>query len=80
MFARVERGEIAATLFGTTTHHADTKILSDLSDASTRLRAELGDVVFERCAADGAAMELADAVRYSHLQISLWHAASSSTS
>ena len=66
-FARIQRPDIAATLFGTVT-----RFNAAISGFRTEpLRTALGDAVFKQCAAIGAAMEPAEAARYARDQIRL---------
>ena len=66
-FHRLERSDIAATLYGSATQLGTTMF----TFRPDRLRAALGEDTFERCAATGAAMERAEAVRYARTQIQL---------
>jgi hypothetical protein len=67
-FDRLERPEIAATLYGITAHISAREpgirrtVLGHLRDA-------VGDDAFERCVTAGAAMEPAEAVQYAREQI-----------
>ena len=70
-FDRFERPEIAATIYGTSTHLGSTSMVVNLSGVVDHLRTVLGDAVFEQCVAAGAAMELGDAVRFARQQIQL---------
>ena len=70
-FDRREQPEIAATVYGTSAHHASTILVINLPGALTHLRAVLGKAVFEDCVAAGAAMEPAEAVQYARHQIQL---------
>ncbi len=70
-FDRFEQPEIAATVYGTTTHHASTANVADLPAVVDHLRTVLGGDRFGECVATGASMELADAVRYARAQIQL---------
>ena len=66
-FRSFELPEIAATLHGAATQFSTTM----RGFHPDRLRAVLGDVAFERCAAVGAAMDPAEAVHYARTQIRL---------
>ena len=68
-FDRVEQPEIAATIYGTSAHHANINIVINLPAVLDHLGAVLGDTVFGRCVATGAAMEPGDAVHYARAQI-----------
>ncbi len=72
-FDRHGQLEIAATLYGTTTLYTSTVMVSDWPERIEQLRTALGEARFDECAAVGAAMELADAVRYArqHIQLTL---------
>ena len=72
-FDRFERPEIAATIYGASTRQASIGLVPHLPDVVAHLRSVLGEVTFDTCVAAGAAMEIAEAVRYAHEQI---HAAS----
>ena len=67
-FDRVERPEIAATLYGTTARHPS---LVNRPGVVDHLRSVLGETVFDECVAVGAARALAEAVRYARHQIHL---------
>jgi tetratricopeptide (TPR) repeat protein len=67
-FDRLERPEIAATLYGITTH-ISAREPGIRRSVLGRMREALGDAAFERCVAAGAAMEPADAVQYAREQI-----------
>jgi tetratricopeptide (TPR) repeat protein len=69
LFERIERPEVAATIYGTSTHDASNSKVVNRPGAVGRLQATLGDIVFDQCVAVGAAMERADAVRYARDQI-----------
>ena len=69
VFDRIQRPEIAATLYGTTTHHGSTRLVINLPGVVEHLRAVLGQTMFEDRVAVGAAMEPGDAVRYARQQI-----------
>ena len=64
-FERLERPEIAATVYGASTHYSSSIIsVVDLANVVDHLRSRLGDTGFDECVANGVAMELADAVQY----------------
>jgi hypothetical protein len=66
---RIERPEIAATVYGTTTGHPAIDWEPNLPDAVDHLRSVLGETAFDDCVATGAAMEFGDAVQYARQQI-----------
>ena len=68
LFDRLDRPDIAATIYGTT-HHAGIALVIGLPEALDHLRATLGDAAFEDCVATGAAMDPGEAVRYVRAQI-----------
>ena len=70
-FDRIERPELAATVYGASTHYGIITMVINESPALNHLRSVLGASVFDDCVATGAAMEPADAVRYAHEQIQL---------
>ena len=65
------RHEIAATIYGNTTSYASTIGVIDLLGVVDHLRSALGSKRFDECVAAGAAMELADSVRYARLEIQI---------
>ena len=67
----IDRPEIAATLYGITTHHPAASIDPGLVAAVKHVRNILNTDTFDRCVATGADMETAEAVRYVHAQIEL---------
>jgi tetratricopeptide (TPR) repeat protein len=69
VFNRIERQQVAATLYGTTTH-MNTNIVGKRTLVG-HLRSVLGPAAFARCNSTGAAMEPADAVGYARQQIRL---------
>jgi len=71
VFERMERPEVAATIYGTSTHDASMARVVNRPSAVARLQAVLGDIVFGQCVALGAAMERADAVQYARDQIQI---------
>ncbi len=78
-FDRLDRPDPAATLYGAATNNPTDLSLYVLGLPALvdHLRAALGDAAFERCAATGAAMDLADAVAYArhHIQLARRQAA-----
>ena len=68
LFDRLDRPDIAATIYGTT-HHAGIALVIGLPEVLDHLRATLGDAAFDGCVAAGAAMEPGEAVRYVRAQI-----------
>ena len=70
-FDRIERPELAATLYGACTHHSNIVIVADLPASLEHLHTKRGEPRFDECVAAGAAMELAEAVRYARHQIAL---------
>ena len=63
-FDRFERPEIAATIYGASTHQASISLVPHLPDVVTHLQSVLGGTTFDRCVAAGAALPIAEAVRY----------------
>jgi predicted ATPase len=71
-FDRFDRPDVAATLYGaSTTNQAIVQYVVDLPAVVDHLRSVLGDAGFDRCAATGGAMDLADAVAYARRHIEL---------
>ena len=68
-FHRDEQPEVAATLYGASTHQPFAAAAGDFPAAVDHLRAVLGDTVFNQYAATGAAMEPGDVVAYAHHHI-----------
>ena len=68
-FDRAEQPQVAATLYGATTHQPAAATDGDLPAAIDHLRAVLGDTVFNQYTAAGAAMEPGDVVAYAHHHI-----------
>ena len=68
-FDRAEQPQVAATLYGATTHQPVAATAGDLPVVVDHLRAVLGDTVFNQCAATGAAMEPGEIVAYAHHHI-----------
>jgi hypothetical protein len=69
-FNHIERPEIAATLYGTTTR-ISANVPGIRPSALARVRSALGEALFQHLAAIGAEMEPAAAVQYAHHQIQL---------
>jgi tetratricopeptide (TPR) repeat protein len=69
-FDHVNQFVIAATLYGAEARYGRVPV-PGLPDVVEHLRTELGTPGFDDCIAAGAAMELADAVRYARRQIRL---------
>jgi hypothetical protein len=70
-FDRIDRPDVAATLYGASTHQAIAQNIVDLPAAVDRLRTTLGHTAFDQCAEAGAAMDLAEAVGYARHHIEL---------
>jgi predicted ATPase len=70
-FDRLDRSDIAATLYGASTNQAVGRYVVTLPAVVDHLRAALGDAAFDQFAATGANMDLADAVGYARHQIGL---------
>ncbi len=70
-FGQAGRAEIAATLHAGRPLSAAPERGALLSRVIDRLRASLGDARFDECVGAGAAMELAEVVRYARAQIQL---------
>jgi predicted ATPase len=70
-FDRIERPEIAATIYGTSTNAPSISMVTNLPGVLDHLRLELGETVFDDCVAKGAALESAHAVHYARDQIRL---------
>jgi predicted ATPase len=68
LFDRLERPEIAATLYGAA-RHVDYGWVTHLPDIVNHLRMVLGEAGFEARVVAGAAMEFADAVAYARHEI-----------
>ena len=72
VFERIERPEIAATIYGSSTSDGiNTASVVDLRPVVDRLRVKLGDTVFHERVRTGVAMGLAEAVLYARHQIQL---------
>jgi hypothetical protein len=70
-FDGLDRPDVAATLYGASTNQAISQYVVDLPTVVDQLRAALGDAAFDRCAATGANLDLADAVSYARHHIEL---------
>ena len=70
LFSRIDRPEIAATIYGTSTRHG-ISMIANLPEVVEHLRDVLGDDAFERRAATGAAMEFDEAMEYVRGEIAL---------
>jgi predicted ATPase len=70
-FDRLDRPDIAATLYGASTNQAIVQYVVDLPALVDHLRDALGDAAFDQCAASGANMDLTDAVGYARHHIEL---------
>lgn len=70
-FDRFERPEVAATLYGASTYHANLYVINviNLAGVAEHLRIVLSASRLDECVAAGAAMELGEAVRYAREQI-----------
>jgi predicted ATPase len=71
LFDRLQKPEIAATLYGASRRHGAIDWVIHLDDVSEHVRAVLGDITFDHCAETGAAMEVGDAATYARSQIQL---------
>ena len=71
LFDRLERPEIAATLYGASRRHGDIGWAVHLPDVVDHVRSILGDTTFDELAGAGAAMALGDAVSYAQHQMQL---------
>jgi predicted ATPase len=69
VFRDLGRAEIAATIYGSSTRYESIASVLSLPDLIEHLRDGLGGPIFDDCITIGAAMELADAVRYARQQI-----------
>jgi predicted ATPase len=70
-FDRLDRPDVAATIYGAGNKQAIVQYVVDLPAVLDHLRAALGDAAFDQCVATGAAMDLADAVGYARHHIEL---------
>ncbi len=68
---RVEQPDVAARIYGASTHNTHVAAVPGLRETVQHLRTLLGDPVFDRHVAAGAAMETGDAVAYARQQIRL---------
>ena len=64
-FDRFGAPEVAATVYGASTHGR----FNSAPSVATRLRSALGDAAFDQAVAAGAAMDTGEAVRYARQQI-----------
>ena len=72
-FNQIQQHEIAATLHGAGVHHGDISWVDSFRETVNDLHSVLGQDLFDRCVASGAAMEPAEAVRHARDQIQLAH-------
>ena len=70
-FDRLDRPDVAATLYGASTNQAIGQLTVELPAVVDHLRAALGDVAFDQCVATGANMDLSDVVGYARHHIEL---------
>jgi hypothetical protein len=70
-FDRLDRPELAATIYGSSSRHPGIALVADLLAAVDHMRTALGEASFDKCVARGTAMEQADAVGNARLQIQL---------
>ena len=70
LFSQIDRPEIAATIYGTSTRHG-VSMIANLPEVVEHLRNVLGADAFERRAATGAAMEFDGAMEYVRGEIAL---------
>jgi hypothetical protein len=70
-FDRVERPDIAATLYGSSTKSPSIAVVPGLPDTVQHLRAGFSPAVFDGYITAGLAMEVGDAVAYARQQIRL---------
>jgi hypothetical protein len=70
-FDRLDRPDVAATLYGASTNQAGSLYLFYLPSVVDHLGAALGDAAFDQYAATGVNMDLADAVGYARHHIEL---------
>jgi hypothetical protein len=71
LFDRLERPEIAATLYGASRRHGDIGWAIRLPYVVDHVRSILGEATFDELAGVGAAMALGDAVSYAQHQLQL---------
>jgi len=69
VFGRMGRPDVAATIYGASSHDPGTARVLGLVEEIDRLRSTLGEAVFDGCVAAGAVMEPGEAVRYARAQI-----------
>jgi predicted ATPase/class 3 adenylate cyclase len=70
-FDRLDRPDIASTLYGASTNQAIVQYVVDLPTLVDHLRTTIGEAAFDQCAATGAAMDLTEAVGYARHHIEL---------
>jgi hypothetical protein len=70
-FARLEEHEIAAVVYGASVPFLRATPVAGLPNAVEQLQTNLGPAAFDRHVANGAAMEIGDAVAYVRQQIRL---------
>lgn len=70
-FDRIDRPEIAATLYGTTAHQDGSSVVADIPGVLDHLQGVLGEAAFDAAVASGAVMESAAAVQYARHQIQI---------
>jgi hypothetical protein len=71
LFTGINQQEVAATLYGASTHMPSIGIVRHLPQALDELRVRLGQTTFDHWVATGAAMETSDAVACARQQIRL---------
>jgi predicted ATPase len=71
VFRDLGRGEIAATIYGSSTPYPSIWAVPSLPEVVNQLRVELSQATFDHCVAAGAAMDTSDAVRYARQQIEI---------
>ena len=71
LFDRLQRPEIAATLYGASRRHGAMDWVINIDVVIEHLRIALGDITFDHCADAGAAMDISDAATYPRRQIQL---------
>jgi hypothetical protein len=65
LFSRLGDHATAATIYGASSRHASINMVINLPAVVERLRTDLGPAPFEDAVARGAAMDVAEAVRFS---------------
>jgi hypothetical protein len=70
LFSRLDRAEIAATIYGTSTRHG-ISMISNLAEIVAHLREVLGDDSFEQRVENGAAMGFDDSMEFVRGEIAL---------